>query len=117
VGAPPCQGESFGATYVKSYHHTIAALYARGNANKACKVSPDQVREQLVRSHPESSVCRGCGRCETSKFPWTKRNSLATRLVAVGASMRPRFLLMCALQSTRLLRLTPALSLPQCLRV
>jgi hypothetical protein len=48
----PAKGETYGATYVGPYRDTIAALYARGNANKACKVSPDQVREQLVRSHP-----------------------------------------------------------------
>ena len=55
----PKRGETYGATYVEPYYDTIAALYARGNVEKNSKVSPDQVREQLVRLHPDKFCLPG----------------------------------------------------------
>ena len=48
----PGRGETYGETFIKPFYAEIAALYQRGNVDKNTKVSPDQVREQLRRSHP-----------------------------------------------------------------
>ena len=55
----PKRGETYGATYVEPYYDTIATLYARGNVEKNSQVSPDQVREQLVRLHPDKFCLLG----------------------------------------------------------
>ena len=48
----PRRGETYGATYVDPFYDTITDLDARGNVEKKSKVSPDEVREQLLRLHP-----------------------------------------------------------------
>jgi hypothetical protein len=48
----PARGETYGVTYVAEFYDEIVALDACGDVDKNCKVSPDQVREQLARQHP-----------------------------------------------------------------
>ena len=74
----PAKGETYGATYVGPYRDTIAALYARGNANKACTVSPDQVRTRAACSFASRKVLSagGVGAAKRLHFPGPKETRL-----------------------------------------
>ena len=55
----PARGETYGETFIKPFRAEIAELYERGNVDKNSKVLPDQVREQLRRSHPDKFCIPG----------------------------------------------------------
>ncbi len=89
----PRRGETYGATYVDPYYDTITDLYARGKVEKNSKVSPDEVREQLLQLHPGKFCLPGVWCCRMFSSRWARRKPMAALVgvcMVVGAAVRPR---------------------------
>jgi hypothetical protein len=75
-GRRPARGETYGANYIDEFYDGIVELYERGNLDKNSKVSPDQVREQLRRKHPDKFCIPGV---------WALQNTF----IALGQKKKP----------------------------
>jgi hypothetical protein len=84
---PRC-GETYGATYVDPFYDTITNLNARCNVEKNSKVSPDEVREQLLRLHPGKFCLPGVWAPQNFSLRWARRKQMAA-LVGVCAAVLP----------------------------
>ncbi len=95
---PECRGgrgcgETYGTTYVDPFYDTITDLNARGNVEKNSKVSPDEVREQLLRLHSGKFCLPGVWALQNFSLRWARRKKMAALVgvrIVVGAAVRPR---------------------------
>ena len=67
---------------------TITDLNARCNVEKNSKVSPDEVREQLLRLHPGKFCLPGVWAPQNFSLRWARRKQMAA-LVGVCAAVLP----------------------------
>jgi hypothetical protein len=95
----PGRGETYGKTFIEPFHAEIAALYERGNVDKNTKVSPDQVREQLRRSHPGKFCIPGVWALQNAFIALGQKKNAEEEVVfpsALGAVAGLRCLTMCS---------------------